>query len=185
MGLFDFWKKDKKESPDLDPLHDLTLEKMKAGYLVDYDMRTWKVTARHRYDFDGENSLEWQIEDGDQTWFLQREVDDEVYWSLSRKIPIGAIDGEIRKTIIDNDDPPERITYKGQTYYLEESGAGYFFENSQGSGEGFVYWSFVDEAEKHYLTIEQWGETEFEASHGIAVEEYQFTNILPGGEDLS
>ncbi|HSR66817.1 MAG TPA: DUF4178 domain-containing protein [Acidobacteriota bacterium] len=179
MGLFDFLKK-KKEPEGLDPLHDLSLEKMQPGYIVDYDMRSWKVTARHRYDFDGDTTLEWELQDGDETWFLEREVDDEAYWSLSRKIPLAAIDGDVRKTIIEQDDPPECITCKGRTYYLEESGAGYFFKNEQGSGEGFVYWSFADESEKHYLTIEQWGETDFEASEGHPVEEYQFTNVLPG-----
>ncbi len=41
-------------------------------------------------------------------------------------------------------------------------------------------WDYYDLSEEKTLTIEQWGEEKFEAAVGIYVEEYQFTNILPG-----
>ena len=44
----------------------------------------------------------------------------------------------------------------------------------------FVSWDYEDEAEEQFLTIEQWGETKFDMQVGFKVEEYQFTNILPG-----
>jgi hypothetical protein len=43
-----------------------------------------------------------------------------------------------------------------------------------------VSWDFEDEQEKEFLTIEQWGETKFDMQVGFTVEEFQFTNILPG-----
>ena len=42
------------------------------------------------------------------------------------------------------------------------------------------YLQYEDESGEKYLAIEQWGETEFEASLGQPVEEYQFSDILPG-----
>ena len=53
MGLFDFLTGKKKALEGPDPLHDLILEKLQVGYLVDYDLKTWTVTERHRYDLDG------------------------------------------------------------------------------------------------------------------------------------
>ncbi|MBT3880259.1 MAG: DUF4178 domain-containing protein [Candidatus Scalindua sp.] len=44
----------------------------------------------------------------------------------------------------------------------------------------FLYWDYYDLSEEKTLTIEQWGEDKFDASVGNYVEEYQFTNILPG-----
>ena len=41
-------------------------------------------------------------------------------------------------------------------------------------------WSYEDEEGEVYLGIEQWGEWDFDATVGKPVEEYQFTNILPG-----
>ena len=178
MALRDIFKKKKD---DLDPLKDLVLSKLKKGYLVDFDMKTWMVSGYNLYDF-GEDyeAEEWELIEGDEKWYLERSEDDDVEWSLSKKIPIGAIEGEVRQHIINNDDPPDQVVYKGKKYYLDESGSGYMYENGEGEPSEFIYWDFIDEEDEHFLTIEQWGETEFEAAFGYYVEEYQFNNILPG-----
>lgn len=183
MGFFDFLTGRNKELKGPDPLHDLILEKMQLGYLVDYDLKTWTVTERHRYDFEGERTDEWELTAGDEVLYLERSEEDEVEWSLSRKIPIGRIEGDMRRHIIDHDDPPAQIVCKGKTYYLDSSGPGYFFKDCKGSGEGFIYWDFIDEDDESFVTIEQWGERDFEAAEGHWVEEYQFGHILPGGRE--
>jgi len=169
-----------RKSPDLDPLADLVLSKLKVGYFVDFDMNTWEVTDYNTYAFDdGYQTQEWELTAGHEKQYLERSEDDEVLWTLSRKLPLGAIEGNISKQIIDNEDPPSQITCKGKTYYLDESGAGNIRQAEHGRQE-FIYWTFIDETDEHFVTIEQWGEREFEASEGRPVEEYQFTNILPG-----
>ena len=174
----------KRDKDSLDPLKDLTLSKLKVGYIFDYDLKTWQVKAYNTYDFEDEyKAEEWEISSGNETWYLERSEDDEVEWSLSRKIPISSIEGDVRKHIIDHDDPPEQITCKDKKYYLEESGPGYFYEGGKEPAKEFVYWEFIDEVDEHFITIEQWGETEFEAAEGFSAEEYQFTNILPGQVD--
>lgn len=179
MGLMDFFKKDRKEA--FDPLRDLELSKLRVGYYVDYDMKTWEVKAYRKYDFgEGYISEEWELLSGRAKWFLERSENDEVEWTFSRKIPMGAIEGDVRKHIIEHDDPPEQIVYDGKTYYLDEAGPGRMFEGDDPVGKEFIYWDFIDEEDEQFVTIEQWGETEFEAAAGYYVEEYQFSNILPG-----
>jgi len=179
VGLFDFLKN--KNDDTLDPLKDLVLSKIRPGYMVDYDMKTWQVTGYNVYDFgDGYKSEEWELTSGNETGYLELYEDDQVEWSMGRKIPIGSLEGNIRQHIIDHEDPPERITYQGTTYFLDESGAAYFLKDGKEPKQEFVYWTFIDESEEKYLSIEQWGEKEFEASSGVFVEDYQFTNILPG-----
>ena len=34
----------KKKKEEFDPFQDLVLSKLKVGYLVDYDLKTWDVT---------------------------------------------------------------------------------------------------------------------------------------------
>jgi hypothetical protein len=175
--------KNKQEENDFDPLRDLTLSKMKVGYYLDYDMKTWQVTAYNRYDYgDGYFSDEWELTSAREIWFLEREEDDEVIWTLSKKLPLGAIEGNVTKHIIEHEDPPNQIVVKGKTYYLDESGSAYLLKDGKGPGVGFVAWDFIDEDDQAFVTIEQWGEEEFEAAEGFYVEEYQFSNILPGGE---
>ena len=177
MGFFDRFK---KEEDNFDPLADLELSKLKPGFFLDYDLKTWEVKSHNRYDYDdGYTTDEWELESGREKVWLERAEDDEVEWTLSRKIPIGAL-GDVRQHIIDNDDPPEQINYKDVTYYLDESGPGLMYENGSNDGKEFIVWDFIDEDDEKLLSIEQWGEKDFEACVGEYVEEYQFTNILPG-----
>ena len=51
MGFFDnlFGKKEKKEE-EVDPL-DIRLTKLKAGYILDYDLSSWEVKEVYNYDW--------------------------------------------------------------------------------------------------------------------------------------
>ena len=179
MGLFDIFRSRERDL-EADPLADLVLERMKVGFLVDYDLATWTVTAYNRYDFDGDAVEEWELTEGHRKRYLERAEDDGVRWSLSKKIPVGAIDGDVRRQIVDHDDPPERVSYQGTEYYLDGSAAGHMRAGGDGPPQELIKWEYLDEEGEKYLTVEQWGETEVEASAGVGVHEYQFENILPG-----
>jgi hypothetical protein len=189
MGVLDWFSRRRKPgstAEPVDPLHDLSLSTLRVGYLVDYDLRTWEVAAHNRYDFgDGYGTEEWELRSSSETLFLEREEDDEVEWSVSRKIPIGAIDGDVRKHILEHDDPPSRIVFDGVLYHLDGSGAGRLQRGGAGEPEGFIYWDFIDRDDTRLVSIEQWGEMEFEAAAGQYVEEYEFSNILPRETEAS
>ncbi len=172
---------DRKKAAGPDPIADLTPAKLKVGYYLDYDLKTWEVTGAHRYDWgDGDETFEWQLKSHDDTIYLEREPGDEDYWSISRKIAVQRLGAAIIQHIKANEDPPEEIVYDGTSYFLEESAAGHFFQTEQSAGRELLRWDFIDDQEEKILSIEQWGENEFEAAVGIMVQEYQFTNILPG-----
>ncbi len=181
MGLTDrlFGKKKKAEDEGPDPLADLVLEKLKVGYLVDYDLQTWQVTGYSRYTFSGKDDSveEWELTAAGEQRYLERA---DGGWSLSRKISVGEIDGDIRRHILDHDDPPEHIVFKGTEYHLDASFAGRMFPDGKGTGEDVIRWEFLDEAETSFVGVEQWSETEFAAAAGSVVEDYQFEHILPG-----
>ena len=169
----------KKDDDELDPLADLTLTKLKPGYILDYDLKTWKVDAHHTYDYEGDRVDGWVLTCADGTVYLEREEDDEPTWNLSRKVSLSELDADIRAHMADNDDPPEEIVHDGITYYGDSDSVGKFYENGEGPGQDFLVWDYLDDSEKRTLCIEQWGDSEYEASVGEVVEEYQFSNILP------
>ncbi|HIO68940.1 MAG TPA: DUF4178 domain-containing protein [Nitrospirales bacterium] len=179
VGLFDRWRKDKDSEDSTDPLHDLTLSKLTVGYLVDFDLKTWEVKSYSTYDFDGDRAEEWELDCGDDQCFLERVEDDEVEWAITRKIALSDITEGVRKHIREHDDPPQELTLSGQRFSAEGGGAGYYYKDGKGSGDQMIYWDYVDSSGEQMLTIEQWGEDEFEASTGKYVQEYEFTNILP------
>jgi Domain of unknown function (DUF4178) len=178
MGILDFFKKDKGK--DALSVTDLTLSDLEKGYLVDYDLKTWEVLAHNFYDWgDRDISHEWQLSGVDEVVFLEQESDDEDDWSLNRKISFARLGPDIKKQILETGDPPDEIVYDGVTYYMEETAGGHFYQDGQSPGKQMLRWSYEDDSGDRYLGIEQWGETDFEASIGQPVETYQFTNILP------
>ena len=169
-------KKGVDDGPD--PLADLVLEKLKVGYLVDYDLRTWRVTGYSRYRFSGMSDIEeWELTaDGEQR-YLERAGD---AWSLSYRIAIGDIAGDVRRHILDHEDPPADHRLPGRRVPSRRLLRGPPAAGRRGAGEPVIRWEFMDESETGFVGIEQWGETEFTAAAGSAVEDYQFTHILPG-----
>lgn len=185
MGWKDLFKFGGEKQPD--PLKDLTLPRIRVGFFVDYDMKTWEVTAFHRYDWgEGDLTYEWQLSTFDEIIYLERQPDDEDDWSVSRKCPIGKISPGLGEQIVENGDPPDQIVFENETYYLDEAGGGLFFKDGdsedRSEGRHFLKWDFVNDSEDKFISIEQWGEKEFQASTGIPAEEYQFSNILPSEE---
>ena len=178
MGWTDRLFGKKKESVEPDPLADLVLEKLKVGYLVDYELQTWQVTAYYRYKFSEDGDVEeWELTAAGQQCYLERA---EGAWSISRRISIGAIEGDIRRYILDHEDPPARIVFDGTEFYLDGSYSGHMLSDEKGPGKPLIRWEFLDEGENKFVGVEQWSETEFTAAVGSIVEDYQFNHILPG-----
>ncbi len=181
---FNFFKKKKEEEFHIDQL---VLSKLKPGFVVDYDMQTYRVAAYNKYQWnEGGVTDEWELESADGTWFLEHSQEDgESEWSLCRKLPIAELEGDVAKEIARNEDPPEVVVFQGKQFTFEADDIGKFFRGGSSDGDGndgalnFVAWDYEDDAGQ-FLTIEQWGETKFDMQVGFKVEEYQFTNILPG-----
>ncbi len=172
-----WFKKKKEEEYDID----ITLSKMKEGYILDYDLKTWEVTEVNKYDWgNGVFSYEWELKSENETLYLEKEEDDdEVEWIAAKKVPFRSLDPGLGKYIQEKGDPPDEFNYNGVTYYIEDSGGGYFCKGGGDQGAEFLFWDFVDQAEEKIVTIEQWAEERFEASVGKYVEEFEFSNILP------
>ena len=180
------WKKifgEKSGRETFDPLRDLTLPKLKVGFLVDYELKTWQVKQRDSYDFDGDRNYEWKLDAGDDVCFLAQESESSNKWTISRPIAFSGLGQDVRDHVRTHEDPPPVIDYKGTQFSLTESGAGHYYQDDRDEGEELIYWDYVDATSKHILTIQQWGEDEFEASSGLYVSEYEFSNVLPGPAD--
>ena len=177
------WKKWMgREEAKSDPLVDFKLGAMEVGYLVDYDLKTWEVTGYNTYDYSGFETEEWVLETSDKVVYLERaDSDGEVVWTLTESIPINQISEDVVEHTVRHHDPPKKLTHNGRSYSLTESGAGLFQEDAKGPGREFISWSYSDESGRNVLFVTQYGERDFKSVVGEYVEEYQFPNILPGG----
>lgn len=127
MNFKSLFKKPPDE-PTLDPLHDLVLEKLRVGYLVDYDLKTWRVTAYNTYDFDGQRVDEWELSQDRELRYLERYEEDEEVWSLATKVPVGMLGDAVRDRLYAQEEPPGELVYRDRAYYLYDAAAGYFRE---------------------------------------------------------
>ena len=167
-------RRNKEELPQ-----SLTLATMRVGWLVDYDLKTWEVTGFGTFDYQGEETVEWELRSEGAVHFLERSDDEgEIYWSFTREIGIDELEGDIAAIIRAEGEPPEKVSFAGLSYTSEGSEAGLYRENGEGQGEEFVTWSFAG-AEDRVLYINHWDPGELSVYVGSYVDEYQFTDILP------
>ena len=172
-----------KEQKEEEFITDYTLKMMKKGFLVDYDLETWEVIEYNAFDYDGYITQEWALQNGDDVRYLERgEEEGKAECTLTRRIEVQAIEEAVVDAIVQEEEPPELIHYEGRAYSGTESGAGHLREDGTGPGRPFVSWSFAGPDDR-VLFLSQWGERDIAAYEGVYVEEYQFTDILPGSQE--
>ena len=186
MGFFDALKRlftggssdSASDDGDIDPLANLTLDRLREGYMVDYEMRTWEVTQHARYDYDGWPADEWTLENDDDMLFLEHEEDGGDVFYLSDPVDVADVstdEGPLREVLRNQDAPPGTITYNGTTYTLDEEGPA--TRSVSGRRNELYYWSFASGDD--FVALERFGESDWNAYAGREVEPYEFDNILP------
>jgi len=179
MGLFDFLKKNKKES--YDPLN-VKVTDLLTGFLFDYDLKTWEVVESYEYDW-GDNffTREFKVQCSNDVRFLQVEEDDELELTLYEKVKIRAVDEDLPEYIEKHDYPPKTLEYKGIKFLKGEESPGYFrnMDDPDSKWTELIAWDYYDEQSQYALAIEQWGQREFEAAFGYIIKPFEISNIIP------
>ncbi len=177
--MFDFFKKKKEPGYDVT---NLSLKDLNVGFIFDYDMKSWVVNEVYKYDWGNNNfTSEYKVDSGDEVAFLHIADEGELEISLSKSIRISKIDEAITDEIEKNEKPPRKIHYSEELYYLEEDAAGYFRDLSKETEdwEELVTWEYMNDEATKVLSITQWDTRNIEASAGLILKEYQFSNIIP------
>ena len=178
MGLFDFFKK--KETESTYDVSNITVLDLQVGFIFEYDLSTWEVQEASQYDWgDDYFTSEYKISDGNRVLFLSVEDDDELFLSLTEKVKVRVLGEDIPEYIAKNEKAPSKITYNGKDYFLESENPGYFNELGSEEWAELISWDYEDKAGEDILSIERWGDFEFEAAVGKNIEEYEISNILP------
>ena len=150
------------------------------GFLFDYDLKTWEIEEEYEYDW-GEKfyTKEYKISSGRESRYLSVEVDDEVELAIWDKITLPAIDRNLASHIMNHDEPPREISLSGRSYFRKEESLGYWRNTKSSNWQKFINWDFETADGNDFISVERWGEEEFEASKGQKVKEFEISNILP------
>ena len=179
MSIWDFFKK-RKEEGHYDPIN-IKITDIRVGSILEYNLKTWEVQEEYEYDW-GNNSFsyEYKLVSDNGIIYLNIEEDDDITCIVSKKISISLIAG-VLQSMEKHGMPPSEVILEGITYYRGNEKPG-FFRNTETTkpeeSEEFISWDYIDKTEKKSLSIEQWGEKEYEASVGIIEPESAFSNIL-------
>lgn len=181
--MFGWFDKDKKKEEQkqlgYDPTN-ITVMDIRKGFLFDYDLKSWEVTAEYEYDWgDGEFTYEFKIESDDDVCYMSIEEDDEIEIVISKKLNLAKLNAPIAEKIKKDERPPKQVEIKGITFFRDSESTGFFQNIDEARWTPFISWDYMDEEEDYNLTIEQWDDDEFEASLGQYVEVREISNILP------
>ncbi len=179
MGIFDIFKKKEEEETHFDPTN-IKVTDLEKGYLLDYDMETWTVKKMAEYDWgDHFFSREFLIESRGKTRYLSIEEDESLEIIISEKIKFRKLGQDVISYFENHDKFPNLIIYKGTSYHFDEQSPGYYRDVESEDWSELISFDYENDAETHFLTIEQWGENEFEVSIGKKVKPFEISNILP------
>ncbi|WP_062061956.1 DUF4178 domain-containing protein [Aquimarina longa] len=178
MGILDFFNR-KKKTPHYD-VTDIRITDLEKDYILDYDLESWIVTKMYEYDW-GNNffTREFVINNGAKNLYLHIEDDDELEISVTKKIGIRTLGEHIVDAIEETEKPPKKIVYDNQIYYRDSENMGFVRNVDNEDWSEVISWLYLDDTEELLITIEQTGESNYEATIGEYISEYKVSNILP------
>lgn len=179
MGIFDKFKK-KKDTYDVT---NLSVKDLDVSFIFDYDLSSWEVVEVYEYDWGDHNfTKEYKITDGEKTYFLSVDDDDELEIILSTKTNIRKIGDNIVENIQNNDKPQNELTFENETYFLDEGSPGYIRHmDDPDNWIELMSWDYYNDEETKTICIEQFDDQKFDASTGKILKEFEISNITPAG----
>lgn len=173
--IFDFFRKKPARATE-----NVTMDTLQRGCISEYQGETWQVRAIHEYSWEGgSSSREYECAHATDCIFVEKDEDENESWLVTRRRPAAELDPMVIEYLIDRGKPPVTVEHNGVSYRLVEESAAYFRSNGEGDEKPLVTFDYEDSAETLSLTIEQWGEREFQLAIGEYVEEFRFANLLP------
>jgi len=167
MGLFDFFKKRKKEDVNID----FSLKNLKVGAVFDFDGETWEVESIGEYDYGGSVEKEWKIKSATKEGFLSSDGE-HIYFFV--KTTLDDFKPEPISYLKSHNDFPQEVEYKNKKYILKYSASAYYIKTFERAP--VIIWDFERNGE--ILEVLQWGEEEFEIFLGREVQEWEIDSIL-------
>ncbi len=187
---FGFFKKKKEEdkTPHYDP-NNIRIIDIRVGFFLEYDAKTWEVAEEYEYDWgDNEFSYSFLLRSSDEELYLSIEQEGELELALTKQIRLMKLGEDLDDEIVANERPPKTITYEGVKYFRDNESPGYYRNTAttiRDESIEMITWDYYDDEEEKTISIEQFGERDFEAYIGHYVEEYEFSNIIPSSKDSS
>ncbi len=155
-----------------------------SGSQFDYDAKTWTVGDITDCDWGDSESKVYDISSNGEKACLEVGIeDDELSITVTKQVPMSMLKGDVQAHIHQHDNAPQEVDMNGYIFFLADDYGGFCTNRNTGEKDEIYVWEYYDASENFILTIEQWGETEFEVAFGTVVKEHEInaTNNSGGG----
>ncbi|AZQ62058.1 DUF4178 domain-containing protein [Flammeovirga pectinis] len=180
-----YTKKDNKNILERDFNYDpskINVEDLQIGFLLDYNLQTYKVVEHFQYVTEDTNCEEKLvlITGIDERYIFKKYNVNNPFIRSTQKINIFSIDENLDTEILLKQRPKSVITYKGTNYYRDEESKGSIHSFKSNTIENrFKKWDYFDDSRLLYICIEQIDTNKFVAYQGKIEAEIAFSEILP------
>ncbi|MCH2225518.1 MAG: DUF4178 domain-containing protein [Crocinitomicaceae bacterium] len=167
-----------KKEPKPEPKVDFSIEDLKKGYILEYDLSTWEVKETATYNWlNGSKELEFEISDGKNDRYLNYSPEGKkisIYWEEQlNKIWSGVRSKGLNNTI----SPDDTFNYDNRTYHFFANGSA----NVEGSAEsyGMQNWLFESDCNEYLVSFNKYEDDSMDAYVGKRLNKHEISNILP------
>ena len=168
------------------PERTLTLATLRRGDMVDFDLESWLVGAQTRLEY-GEGpgvsrwADDWELSSGTRKIRLHRDkIGGDAHLHVLEAMELDAIDTPIRDEVVNAGDPPAQIYVQGEPFFRDHECFAGFMHREDRTSDGLIYWIYKGVHPGAEIRVEQVGEFTVRAFVRQAVQEHQFSNLLPG-----
>ena len=138
----------------------LTVDNLKVGFIVDYNLKTWNVICENQYDWEnGFSEKSFTLAQGTQKLhlFLNNDHDNQIVL-VSNPINIYAIDESLEDEILKEKRSKNILSYNETNYYRENTKEGLKFDLiNKTDGNKLIAWEYFDKERTQVIRIEQYG----------------------------
>jgi TM2 domain-containing membrane protein YozV len=163
----------------------ISIESIKTGFILDFDIKTWEVTSERQYDWDnGNTEKEFKLASATNNEFifviLTKEAR-QVSVQVGKPVNVFSIDANIESEIQTKGRPYNVLLFDGVTYYREGQNEGivYNMNDPQTQGQRLRAWDYFDTNRENHLRITETGRGDYKAVKTRAASPYEFTDIYP------
>lgn len=131
----------------------LTPENLEVGFLLDYDLKTWKVIGKNQLDWnDGETELELQLSSDLSKSVLHVEMQGAYHViTISVEVSLSLLGMSAQDFSMDRAN--RIIIFEGKEFYLDQTYTGKYFEGDSNQGKPVLGHYYLDKSRKFWIRI--------------------------------
>lgn len=163
---------------DFDPLN-VQLKDLRPGFFTDYNYKTYQITAGFEYLLKNKSFKLLQLDSGDELIWILIENGTNTYIVESKNLAV--INSDLPGMMSDFKNPPQKIDFKEEGYYFNDSSDGKFRDMAKNAMDWnrCTCWLYSNEEGNSYIYALQKGAGTFEGLLTKQTNSAEFMNFIP------